>query len=416
MYRITALSKRFVLHNNGNNNKLCRCFHSSLLEGKPGINFRNGKRYQFFLGGGGIAAISTAIIVYSTWNNERQAALSASNTENENTITREGVKEVGEKNRGDFKTKWEKTVRQLQADICDALENVENGGAKFKEDEWKRAEGGGGWTRVLAEGKVFEKAGVNVSTVFGELSPQAAMQMKSRGLKIEEKAPFFACGISLVIHPHNPFAPTTHANYRYFEVKTKEGTVWWFGGGADLTPSYLFEEDAKLFHQAHKDALDKHDRSLYARFKKWCDEYFYLYHRQETRGVGGIFYDDLDEIESSKALKNEDDKREALRQMAISCGKALIDSYVPIVNRRKDMPFTEEQKKWQQLRRGRYVEFNILIDRGTKFGLATPGSRVESILMSLPLTARWEYMNIPKPGSREDEMLQVLKKPRDWVS
>lgn len=188
-----------------------------------------------------------------------------------------------------FKKKWEKTVRQMQHDICKVLESIEESQGsdkKFIEDEWKRAEGGGGWTRVLAEGKVFEKAGVNVSTVYGELSAAAAQQMKSRGIQIKkDKAPFFACGISLVIHPCNPFAPTTHANYRYFEVQNGEDeTIWWFGGGADLTPSYLFEEDAVLFHTEHKRALDAFDTSLYPRFKKWCDEYFYLPHRQETRG------------------------------------------------------------------------------------------------------------------------------------
>jgi len=262
-----------------------------------------------------------------------------------------------------------------------------------------------------------------VSTVFGELPPAAAAQMKSRGLNLPnvsatQKAPFFACGVSLVIHPWNPMAPTTHANYRYFEVMDPVSgeTVWWFGGGSDLTPSYLFEEDAIEFHQAQKEACDKHDPTFYGRFKKWCDEYFYLPHRGETRGIGGIFYDDLDESATApKDKTTEDERKEALRQFAIDSCAGLVKSYPAIVERRKNMPFTEEQKRWQQLRRGRYVEFNIAIDRGTKFGLQTPGSRIESILMSLPLTARWEYMHSPAPGSEEDKLYQVVKHPREWV-
>jgi coproporphyrinogen III oxidase len=321
-----------------------------------------------------------------------------------------------------FRKKWEDTVKQMQTDVCTAIETVDGEG-KFRLDEWTRPEGGGGWTKVLTEGKVFEKAGVNVSAVFGELPPAAAAQMKSRGLHLPgasatQKAPFFACGVSLVIHPHNPMAPTVHANYRYFEVMDPESgeTIWWFGGGSDLTPSYLFEEDAIEFHRAKKKACDKHDPSLYPRFKKWCDEYFYLPHRGETRGIGGIFYDDLDEIATApKAASTEEQRKEALRQFAISCCAGLVESYVPIIERRKNMKFTEEQKRWQQLRRGRYVEFNIGIDRGTKFGMQTPGSRIESILMSLPLTARWEYMHSPTPGSEEDKMLKVLQHPRDWL-
>jgi coproporphyrinogen III oxidase len=271
---------------------------------------------------------------------------------------------------------------------------------------------------------VFEKAGVNVSAVFGELPPAAAAQMKSRGLALsnvsaDKKAPFFACGVSLVIHPNNPMAPTVHANYRYFEVMdpvTGEA-IWWFGGGSDLTPSYLFDDDAIEFHKAQKEACDKHDKTFYKRFKKWCDEYFYLPHRGETRGIGGIFYDDVDDIATApRETSTEEQRKEALRQFAISCSQALIKSYVPIMERRKNLPYTEEQKRWQQLRRGRYVEFNIGIDRGTKFGLQTPGSRIESILMSLPLTARWEYMHRPQPGSPEDKLWQVLLHPREWLT
>jgi len=248
--------------------------------------------------------------------------------------------------------------------------------------------------------------------------------MRARGFNLssqdkDQRFSFFACGVSLVIHPYNPMAPTVHANYRYFEVldEANNKTIWWFGGGSDLTPSYLFEEDAILFHATQKKACDQHDPTFYSRFKKWCDEYFYLPHRGETRGVGGIFYDDLEEIASASGPDaTVDDRKEGLRQFAISSSEALLEAYVTIVERRKSLPFTEEQKKWQQLRRGRYVEFNIGFDRGTKFGMQTPGSRIESILMSLPLTARWEYMHIPKPGSEEEKIMNVLKQPKEWLS
>lgn len=238
---------------------------------------------------------------------------------------------------------------------------------------------------------MFEKAGVAVSIVHGSLPPAATKQMKARGKDLEEDKhlPFYACGVSLVMHPRNPMAPTIHLNYRYFEVESgrvdaagEPIMLAWFGGGADLTPSYLFEEDARHFHAVYKTLLDKRDPALYSAWKDACDKYFYIPHRHEGRGVGGFFYDDLD------------DTSEATFQMVRSLSNAMLDSYVPILHRRKDLPFTQQQKEWQQLRRGRYVEFNVMYDRGTKFGLATPGSRIESILMSLPLTARWEYMNV----------------------
>jgi coproporphyrinogen III oxidase len=322
-----------------------------------------------------------------------------------------------------FQEHWESTMRKMQGDMCTMLERVENNSDhRFREDVWRRKEGGGGWTRVLQDGKVFEKAGVNVSSVFGELPKAAAAQMKSRGVlelmeDNESPKPFFACGVSLVVHPNNPFAPTMHANYRYFEVTNPRTgkVVWWFGGGADLTPSYLFEEDARLFHQAHKRALDKHDETLYPKFKKWCDEYFYLPHRGETRGVGGIFYDDMDALPGGEA-ETEDTRRARLRAMAMDLFAELVSAYEVILERRKNTTFTEANKRWQQLRRGRYVEFNVGIDRGTRFGMQTPGSRIESIFMSLPLTARWEYDVQVVPGSPEDKLQQVLKKPRDWVA
>lgn len=203
-------------------------------------------------------------------------------------------------------------------------------------------------------------------------------------------------------------APTVHLNYRYFETANADGTTnaWWFGGGTDLTPNYLFDEDAIHFHRTIKDACDKHDREYYPRFKKWCDEYFSVKHRGETRGLGGIFFDDLDEGEKDQ---------ENLFSFIQDCCTSFIPSYLPILEKRKDMPYTEREKAWQQLRRGRYVEFNLVHDRGTAFGLNTPGARIESILMSLPLTARWQYMHEPEAGSREDRLVSVLKKPVEWV-
>jgi len=309
-----------------------------------------------------------------------------------------------------FRQRWEEVIYSEQDRICEAIAAVD--GTAFKEDSWQRGDkGGGGRTRVLQGGKVFEKGGVNVSVVYGKLPPSAAQQMTSRGHKdVAGDVPlkFYAAGLSLVIHPHNPMAPTVHANYRFFQLfnaDTGEPITWWFGGGSDLTPSYLVEEDAVHFHQTLKDACDKHDPTYYARFKKWCDEYFLLQHRGETRGVGGIFFDDLNE-------SGDPEKSLAFARDALHC---FVDGYVPLVERHKDDPYTDEQKAWQQLRRGRYVEFNLLFDRGTKFGLQTPNSRIESILMSLPLTARWEYQHIPADDSWEGRTLAVLKKPVDWI-
>jgi coproporphyrinogen III oxidase len=217
---------------------------------------------------------------------------------------------------------------------------------------------------------------------------------------------FFAAGVSLVLHPHNPMAPTAHANYRYFERGgggDEAPAAWWFGGGADLTPAYLFEEDVRHFHRAHKVACDRHDPKLYPRFKRWCDEYFYLPHRGEARGVGGIFFDDLCDRDPA-----------ALLSFCRDCADAFVPAYLPIVEQRKDADFTPEQKRWQQLRRGRYVEFNLVYDRGTRFGLKTAG-RVESVLMSLPLTARWEYAHEPPAESEEGRLVAVLRAPREWA-
>lgn len=303
----------------------------------------------------------------------------------------------------DMRARMENMIRDAQDTICDALAKVD--GTPFREDAWQREGGGGGRSRVLQDGNVFEKAGVNISIVHGTLSPEAARSMGGgQSLSPDEDLSFFAAGISLVIHPKNPMAPTAHANYRYFERGDgqKDGS-WWFGGGADLTPSYLFDEDAAHFHRTHKEACDKHDPAFYPRFKKWCDEYFFIKHRGESRGIGGIFFDDL-----------HDRDPERIFAFSSECAAAFVPSYVPLVERRKDLPFTEEHKRWQQLRRGRYVEFNLVYDRGTIFGLKT-GGRIESILMSLPLTARWEYDHHPAEGSEEARLLDVLKNPKDWV-
>ncbi|XP_075151629.1 oxygen-dependent coproporphyrinogen-III oxidase [Haematobia irritans] len=307
----------------------------------------------------------------------------------------------------DMKTKMELLVMKIQADFCKALEAEEYAGRKFHVDRWLRNEGGGGVTCVLQDGEVFEKAGVNISVVKGHLPPQAVQQMRSRGKKLSEgsKLPFFAAGVSAVIHPRNPMVPTIHFNYRYFEVVDTDGSKqWWFGGGTDLTPYYLDEKDAVSFHKTLKDACDANNLEYYPKFKKWCDDYFRIKHRDECRGIGGIFFDDIDTPSQEEAFKFVSD-----------CAHAVIPSYLPIVRRHKNDDFGDRERQWQLLRRGRYVEFNLIYDRGTKFGLYTPGARYESILMSLPLTARWEYMHSPLPNSKETKLLEVLKNPKDWL-
>lgn len=306
----------------------------------------------------------------------------------------------------EMRTRMEMLIMQTQAEFCKALEEVDGG--TFKVDSWQRKEGGGGISCVMQDGKVFEKAGVNVSVVFGNLTEEAARQMRSRGKVLkgkDGKFPFVAMGVSSVIHPKNPHIPTVHFNYRYFEVEEEDGSKqWWFGGGTDLTPVYINEEDALHFHKTLKDACDKHHSQYYPDFKKWCDRYFYVRHRGETRGIGGIFFDDLDSP-----------SQEEVFSFVKSCARTVVPCYLPIVYKHLNDSFTQEEKDWQQMRRGRYVEFNLVYDRGVKFGLATPGSRIESILMSLPLTARWEYMHEPAKGTREAEMLEVLRNPKEWV-
>ncbi|KAF9917958.1 Coproporphyrinogen-III oxidase, partial [Modicella reniformis] len=306
-----------------------------------------------------------------------------------------------------MRLRMEEFVKRMQQEVTAGLEKVD-GEAKFKIDRWTRAEGGDGISMVLQDGKVFEKAGVAVSVVYGMLPPAAA-QMRAQHPDIaetNEALTFFATGISCVIHPHNPNAPTVHFNYRYFELghdEKGEPISWWFGGGSDLTPTILYEEDAAHFHKMIKETCDQHDPRYYKDFKKWCDDYFYIQHRGERRGIGGIFFDDLD-----------DKPIDELFSFVKDCGNGFLKQYVPIVERRKDMPFTMEDKQWQQLRRGRYVEFNLVYDRGTKFGLLTPGSRIESIMMSMPLTARWEYMHEPDVGAH-GKLMEVLRVPRDWA-
>ncbi|KAG5874570.1 hypothetical protein JTB14_019572 [Gonioctena quinquepunctata] len=307
-------------------------------------------------------------------------------------------------NPDDMKTKMELMIMKVQKEFCTALE-IEEDCNKFIVDRWERKEGGGGITCVLQDGKVFEKAGVNISVVSGSLPPSAVTQMRTRGKKLKDgDLPFFATGISAVIHPVNPMVPTIHFNYRYFEVKSGDEVHWWFGGGTDLTPYYLNTADAVHFHKTLKDACDKSDKSYYPKFKKWCDDYFNITHRGERRGVGGIFFDDLDKPNQEECLR-----------FVTDCANAVIPSYIPLVQRHKMATYTNVEREWQLIRRGRYVEFNLIYDRGTKFGLYTPGARYESILMSLPLHARWEYMHQPEKRTPEYELLEVLKNPRDWV-
>jgi coproporphyrinogen III oxidase len=308
----------------------------------------------------------------------------------------------------EFRGQWIDFIYNLQDMICKALESVD-GKARFSEDEWQRAEGkgGGGLTKVIQNGNVFEKGGVNTSVVYGKVSRK--MREVLHLPMSSGEATWFAAGISSVIHPFNPFVPTVHFNYRIFELYDKDGmlTDRWFGGGTDLTPYYLFEEDAMHFHSTFKQTCDAFDEKLYPLFKHNCDEYFVNTHRNnERRGIGGIFYD--------HRRAGEDHDTDFWFYFAKACGNAFIEAYIPIVEKRKNIAFTQTHKYWQEIRRGRYVEFNLIHDRGTLFGLKT-GGRTESILMSLPATVRFEYNYQRQPGSEEDKLVQVCLKPRDWV-
>ncbi len=300
-----------------------------------------------------------------------------------------------------MKDKFYQYILELQDRITEKLENID-GKAKFRQDIWERPEGGGGRTRVIENGAVFEKGGVNISAVHGPLP-------KSMQTYFEvDKVDFFACGLSLVLHPKNPMVPTVHANWRYFEMYDAQGEIvdQWFGGGQDLTPYYLFEEDAQHFHQICKDACDKHDTVFYPKYKDRCDSYFWNSHRDEARGVGGLFFD--------YCRKEEKRDMEAWYQFVTEVGDSFLDAYVPIVTKRKDLEYTPQQREWQEIRRGRYVEFNLVHDKGTLFGLRTNG-RIESILMSLPPKVQWQYDHQPATGSPEEGLLKVLKSPVEWV-
>jgi coproporphyrinogen III oxidase len=281
--------------------------------------------------------------------------------------------------------------RGLQDRICAALEQLD-GRARFREDTWEREGGGGGRTRVIADGGVFEKGGVNFSDVFGQFSEEFAKQVPGEGRD------FTATGVSLVLHPRNPMVPTVHANFRYLT----KGSKAWFGGGADLTPFYPFREDVVHFHKVWKAVCTRHGPPVdYDRFKKWCDDYFFLPHRQEPRGVGGIFFDYLE------------GDFEPLFAFVRDAGDHFLKAYLPVATRRRDEPYTPHHREFQEFRRGRYVEFNLIHDRGTLFGLKT-GGRTESILMSLPPVVRFRYDYHPPAGSREAELYDVYLKPRDW--
>ncbi|KAH7885063.1 Coproporphyrinogen III oxidase [Phlebopus sp. FC_14] len=357
-----------------------------------------------------------------------------------------------------MRLRFEQFVDALQQQIVTELENLElenfereqhelgrlDGGApKFKRDSWVRDAGGRGLSCVFSctpeageltstKNTILEKAGVNVSVVHGILPPAAIKEMRADHSNIpydgQTSLPFFASGISLVIHPRNPFAPTVHANYRYFEITEKvvEGeetgkvVAWWFGGGSDLTPSYLDESDAEYFHKTLKDACDQHGCELYPVFKKWCDEYFYIVHRRETRGIGGLFFDDLSSERHARLSDNIPRPKTADEIFAFiqTAGNAFIPSYIPILKAKYATKYNDHHRRWQLVRRGRYVEFNLVYDRGTRFGLKTPSARIESILMSLPETARWEWMSdLGNDGdqSEEGKLVLVLKNPREWV-
>ncbi|KZN60792.1 coproporphyrinogen III oxidase [Pseudoalteromonas luteoviolacea CPMOR-1] len=289
---------------------------------------------------------------------------------------------------------------QLQDAICAGLEQADGSG-RFVEDKWERAEGGGGRTRVLRGGDVIEQGGVNYSHVFGASMPASATAHRP---ELAGRS-FHACGVSLVIHPKNPHIPTSHANVRFF-IAEKEGEapIWWFGGGFDLTPFYPHLEDVKHWHQVAKDLCDPFGDDVYPRYKKWCDDYFYLKHRDETRGVGGLFFDDLNEWGFDKSFA-----------FMKAVGEGFLPAYVPIIERRKVSPVTEQARDFQLYRRGRYVEFNLVWDRGTLFGLQS-GGRTESILMSMPPLARWEYDFTPEAGSNEAKLYEHFLKPQDWLN
>jgi len=320
----------------------------------------------------------------------------------------------------DAKDRVRQLMQGLQDEICQALEQLD-GASTFRQDAWDREEGGGGRSRVMRDGDVFEQGGVGFSEVWGNHLPPSILAQRPDA----EGHRWFATGTSMVLHPRNPYIPTVHLNYRYFEA----GPVWWFGGGIDLTPYYPFVEDVIHFHSTMKQAADAHNPEYYPTFKRWCDEYFYLKHRQETRGVGGIFFDYQDG--QGQLYRGPDPEGiaanyskqvgvpaprswEDLFAFAQGCGKAFLPAYTPIVERRRNMEYGDRERNFQLYRRGRYVEFNLVYDRGTIFGLQTNG-RTESILMSLPPLVRWEYGYQPEPNTPEAELYETYLKPQDWL-
>ncbi|MFB2923065.1 oxygen-dependent coproporphyrinogen oxidase [Aerosakkonema funiforme] len=321
----------------------------------------------------------------------------------------------------DSKARVSQFMKKLQDDICEALEQLD-GSATFREDSWERPEGGGGRSRVLREGGVFEQGGVNFSEVWGDHLPPSILTQRPEAAGHR----FYATGTSMVLHPRNPYVPTVHLNYRYFEA----GPVWWFGGGADLTPYYPFAEDAAHFHKTFKQACDAHYSEYYPTFKRWCDEYFYLKHRQETRGIGGIFFDYQDGqgqlyrgpdvngpagVYSASIGDLKPRTWEDLFAFVQDCGYGFLSAYLPIAERRRGIEYGDRERNFQLYRRGRYVEFNLVYDRGTIFGLQTNG-RTESILMSLPPLVRWEYGYQPEPNTPEAQLYEVFLKPQDWAN
>ncbi|KAH8832888.1 Coproporphyrinogen III oxidase [Flagelloscypha sp. PMI_526] len=346
----------------------------------------------------------------------------------------------------------EEYIVSLQDQIVASLETIDPSSPQFKRDSWSRPQGGRGQSCIFPpsssgspeaseaamspSSSILEKAGVNISVVHGTLPPKAIAQMRAdhSTLPLPENVPgglpFFAAGISLVIHPRNPHAPTVHMNLRYFEVteptsddpNTEANVVaWWFGGGSDLTPSYLYEEDAQHFHSTIAQACASHGSSLYPTLKRWCDEYFYIPHRGEARGLGGIFFDDLNNHPHARLPSDGDVSlrpyaAEDIFMFIQTLGASFVPSYLPILERRYAIPYSAHNRRWQLIRRGRYVEFNLVYDRGTKFGLMAPGARIESILMTLPETVRWEYMTeMGEEGTEEGRLMDILRAPRDWA-
>lgn len=338
------------------------------------------------------------------------------------TVSTPSIKRTSEKHLPpeDSRDRIRAFMQSLQDEICQGLETFDKVG-QFQEDAWQRPEGGGGRSRVMSGGRIFEQGGVNFSEVWGKTLPPSILKHRPEAAG----HPFYATGTSMVLHPKSPYIPTVHLNYRYFEA----GPVWWFGGGADLTPYYPFAEDAQHFHKTFKAACDRHHPEYYNVFKPWCDEYFYLKHRQETRGIGGIFFDyqdgqgklyrgphpDKAASQYSRSLDELEPRSwEKLFAFVQDCGRSFLPAYVPIAERRQTIEYGERERDFQLYRRGRYVEFNLVYDRGTIFGLQTNG-RTESILMSLPPLVRWQYSYQPEEGTPEAQLYETFLKPQDWI-